>query len=67
MSQISHIQKDLNKSKDELQDIAKEKIETTKIKEAGEYTLRVILSYFDENGNRKNIKKDAILKITDEI
>ena len=47
--------------------IAKEKIETTKIKEAGEYTLRVILSYFDENGNRKNIKKDAILKITDEI
>ena len=47
--------------------IAKDKIETTKIKEAGDYTLRVILSYFDENNNRKNIKKDAILKITDEI
>lgn len=47
--------------------IAKEKIETDKIKEAGDYTVRVVLSYFDENGNRKNIKKDAILKITGEI
>ncbi len=47
--------------------IAKQKIETDKIKEAGEYTIRVILSYFDENGNRKNIKKDAILKISEKI
>ncbi len=43
--------------------IAKQKIDTSKIKEAGDYTVRVIFSYTDENGNRKNIKKDAILQI----
>lgn len=47
--------------------LAKQKIQTDKINEAGDYNLRVILSYFDENNNRKNIKKDAILKITGEI
>ncbi len=47
--------------------VAKQKIDTKNIKGAGEYTLRAVLSYFDENGNRKNIKKDTILKITSEI
>ena len=47
--------------------IAKQKIDTSKIKEAGDYTVRVIFSYTDENGNRKNIKKDAILQIKGEI
>lgn len=47
--------------------IAKQKIDTTKIKEAGDYTLRLIFAYTDENGNRKNIKKDAILQIKGEI
>lgn len=47
--------------------VAKQKIETQKITGAGDYTIRMVLSYFDENGNRKNIKKDAILKITGEI
>ena len=47
--------------------VAKQKIETAKIKDAGEYTLRLVFSYIDENGNRKNIKKDAILNITNEI
>ena len=47
--------------------IAKQKIETAKIKGAGEYTIRLVFSYFDEKGNRKNIKKDAILNITNQI
>ncbi len=46
--------------------IAKDKIDAKNLK-AGDYTLRLIFYYFDENGNRKNIKKDAILKITGEI
>ena len=47
--------------------IAKQKIETAKIKGAGEYTIRLVFSYFDEKGNRKNIKKDAVLNITNQI
>lgn len=47
--------------------IAKQKIVTKNIKEAGEYTLRLILDYQDENEHKKIIKKDAILKITGEI
>lgn len=47
--------------------IAKQKIDTSKIKEPGEYTLRVVLSYFDENGKRKNIKKEANLNITGNV
>ena len=45
----------------------KQKIETKKITKSGDYTLRLILSYSDEKDNRKNIKKDAILRITGEI
>lgn len=47
--------------------VAKQKIDTSKIKNSGDYTLRMIFHYFDEKGVRKNIKKDAILKITGEI
>ena len=46
---------------------SKQKIKTEKIKSAGDYTIRLVFFYFDENGNRKNIKKDAILKLTGEI
>ena len=38
-----------------------QKIVTSNIKNSGEYTLRVVLSYFDENGKRKNIKKETNL------
>ncbi len=44
-----------------------QKIDTDKIKKAGDYTLRLVFSYKDEKDNRKNIKKDAILKITGKI
>lgn len=47
--------------------VLKEKIQTEKIKDAGDYTLRLVLSYDDQDGNRKNIKKDAILQIKGEI
>lgn len=47
--------------------VAVEKLKTDKIKEPGDYTVKLIFYYFDENGNRKNIKKDAILQITGEI
>lgn len=44
-----------------------QKIKTDKITKAGDYTLRLVFSYKDEKDNRKNIKKDAILKITGKI
>lgn len=47
--------------------VAKQKIDTKNIKDAGEYTLRVILSYFDEDNNRKNLKKDAVLNIKNDM
>lgn len=43
--------------------VDKSKIKTDKIKNPGEYTLRVVISYFDENGKRKNIKKETNLVI----
>lgn len=46
---------------------ALQKIKTEKITKAGDYTLRLIFSYKDEKDNRKNIKKDAILKITGNV
>ncbi len=46
---------------------ALQKIETKKITKVGEYTLRLILSYNDENDNKKIIKKETILKLTGEI
>lgn len=44
-----------------------QKIETDKITKAGDYTLRMVFYYLDEKDTRKNIKKDAILRITGEI
>ena len=44
-----------------------QKVETKNIKKAGDYTLRLILSYDDEKGNKKIIKKETILKMTGEI
>ena len=46
--------------------IITDKVQTEKIKGPGEYTVRLILSYNDENDNKKNIKKDAILVMKDE-
>ena len=43
--------------------VDKQKIEMNNIKESGEYTLRTVLSFFDENGKRKNIKKETNLVI----
>lgn len=43
--------------------VDKQKVEMINIKETGEYTLRTVLSFFDENGKRKNIKKETILVI----
>ena len=45
----------------------KQKLDTSKIKKEGEYTVRLVFSYMDEKNNRKNIKKDTILKVTGEI
>ena len=47
--------------------IATQKIKADKIKEAGDYTIRMVLNYIDENDNKKSIKEDAILRITGEI
>ena len=47
--------------------VATQKIKADKIKEAGDYTIRMVLNYFDENDNKKSIKEDAILRITGEI
>ena len=34
--------------------VAKQKIKADKIKEAGDYTIRMVLNYIDENDNKKN-------------
>lgn len=47
--------------------IAKQKIITGKIKGPGEYTLRAIISFYDENGKRRNIKKETVLNIQGEV
>lgn len=44
-----------------------QKIKSENFKEAGDYTIRTVMSYGDENGNKKSIKKDAILQIKGEI
>ena len=43
--------------------VDKQKVEMNNIKETGEYTLRIVLSFFDENGKRKNIKRETKLVI----
>ena len=47
--------------------VAQQKIPLDKLTEAGDYTVRMILTYFDEAEHKKVIKKDVILKITGEI
>ena len=47
--------------------VALHKIDTKQITKAGEYTLRLIFSYNDENNNKKIIKKETILKITGDV
>lgn len=47
--------------------VNKQKIKSDKLSNSGEYTLRVILSYFDENGKKKNIKKETNFNITGKI
>lgn len=44
-----------------------QKIETKNITKAGDYTLRLLLSYNDEKDNKKIIKKETILKITGNV
>ena len=44
-----------------------QKVKTDKITKAGEYTIRLILSYADEKDNKKIIKKDTILKTTGDV
>ena len=47
--------------------VNKHKIDTKNIKNSGEYTLRAVISYLDENGKKKNIKKEANLNITGKV
>lgn len=46
--------------------VLQQKISTSKITEAGSYTVRVIISYLDENGNKKNIKQEKVLQLKGE-
>lgn len=46
--------------------IDKQKINTKKLA-AGQYTLRAVISYYDENGKKKNIKQEKILNIQGNI
>ena len=47
--------------------VDRQKIRTSKISLSGEYTVRAIVSYLDENGKRKSIKKEASLNITNKV
>lgn len=47
--------------------VHEQQIKNDKLKSGGEYTLRMVFSYLDEKDNRKNIKKDAIIRATGEI
>lgn len=45
----------------------KEKIDTKNVNNSGEYTLRVIISYVDENGKKINIKKETTINIQGKV
>ena len=47
--------------------VDRQKIRTSKITSSGEYTVRAIISYLDENGKKKSIKKEASLNITNKV
>lgn len=43
--------------------VAKDKILTDKVKESGEYTVRVVVSYTDENGKKQNLKEEMAVNL----
>lgn len=43
--------------------VSKAKVQQDNIKEKGEYTLRAVVSYTDENGKRQNIKQETQINI----
>ena len=47
--------------------VTKDKIKTDKITGAGEYTLRLVITYEDGNGKKQNLKQEAVLSIKGEI
>ena len=47
--------------------IFREKINTTDIKDSGEYSLRVVISYFDQNGKKINLKKETVVNIQNKV
>ena len=47
--------------------IAKDKIITDDVKSPGTYTLRIVLSYQDENDKRKNIKSETSINIQGKV
>ena len=47
--------------------ISKNKLPTEKIKENGEYTVRILVSYFDANGKKIFLKKETNLNIQGKV
>lgn len=47
--------------------ISKNKLPTDKIKENGEYTVRILVSYFDANGKKIFLKKETNLNIQGKV
>ena len=47
--------------------ISKDKFKGDKIKDAGEYTVRLILSYEDGNGRKQHIKQETVLNIKNSV
>ena len=44
-----------------------EKIDTKNVNNSGEYTLRIIISYIDENGKKVNLKKETMINIQSKV
>lgn len=47
--------------------IFREKINTADIKDSGEYSLRIIISYFDQNDKKINLKKETTINIQNKV
>lgn len=45
----------------------REKIDTKDVNNSGEYTLRIIISYIDENGKKVNLKKETMINIQGKV
>lgn len=41
----------------------RQKVDITNVNKSGEYTLRIVISYVDENGKKKNVKKETTINI----